>query len=170
MSKKTTDEMRVMCAQISDAEEIYNLYHALIDMPFSTWDDEYPTREIVRDDILNHQVIVMRNHDEEIIAAIAVWHAFEFPDAAPWYDDVSHWAMLSRLGVRSDYQRKGIAGMMMRAAMDLARADGCDAVQFLVAKSNPIAQRAYAGMGFDVCGEAEIWEPGEVWLCYQKKL
>jgi len=54
--------------------------------------------------------------------------------------------------------------------MDFARQMGCDAVQFLVAKSNPIAQRAYASLGFDVCGEAELWEPGEIWLCYQKRL
>ena len=57
---------------------------------------------------------------------------------------------------------------MLSAAMDSARIYGCEAVQFLVAKSNPIAQRAYAPLGFDICGEAEMWD--EEWLCYQKRL
>ena len=67
-------------------------------------------------------------------------------------------------------QGRGIARLMMAAAMREAKDMGCEAVQFLVAKSNPIAQRAYAPLGFDICGEAELWEPGEVWLCYQKRL
>lgn len=165
-----TDEMRIMCAQMEDVEEIYALYHSLIDLPYSTWDDEYPTREIVREDVDNHKVLVMRNGANEIVSAIALWKAFEFADAALWYGDITRWAMLSRLGVRSDCQGQGIAKRMLVAAMDEARQDGCEAVQFLVAKSNPIAQRAYASLGFDVCGEAELWEPGEVWLCYQKRL
>ena len=76
--------------------------------------------------------------------------------------------MLSRLGVARDMQGRGIAKRMLQKAMECARNDGCEAVQFLVAKSNPIAQRAYAPLGFDICGECEQW--GETWLCYQKRL
>ena len=165
-----SNEMRIMRANMQDVEAIYALYHSLIDLPYSTWDEEYPTREIVREDVEQHTVLVMRNAADEIVSAIALWHAFEFADAARWYEDVTRWAMLSRLGVRSDCQGQGIAKRMLIAAMDEARRDGCEAVQFLVAKSNPLAQRAYASLGFDICGEAEIWEPGEVWLCYQKRL
>ena len=166
--KTMQNDMRIVRASVSDADAIYGLYHALIDMPYSTWDEEYPTREIVQEDLEQHTVLVMRNEADEIVAAIAIWHEKEFADAAKWYEDVTRWAMLSRLGVRRDQQGKGIAKKMLIAAMDAARADGCEAVQFLVAKSNPIAQRAYAPLGFDVCGEAEMWE--EQWLCYQKRL
>lgn len=164
------EELRFMRASMEDVEEIYALYHSLIDLPYSTWSEDYPTREIVREDVEKHTVITLRNAQNAIVSAIALWHAFEFEDAAPWYDDVERWAMLSRLGVHRDYQGKGIAKRMLNAAMEAARADGCQAVQFLVAKSNPIAQRAYASLGFEICGEAELWEPGEVWLCYQKRL
>lgn len=160
--------MRIERAQIQDIDEIYRLYHSLIDMPYSTWDEEYPAIDVVREDVEEHSVLVMRNQEDEIVAAIAVWHEFEFSDAASWYEDVTHWAMLSRLGVRRDMQGMGIAKRMLTAAMDTARAEGCEAVQFLVAKSNPIARRAYAKLNFDICGEAEAW--GEQWLCYQKRL
>jgi len=162
------ENLRVERAGSGDADEIFALYRSLIDMPYSTWSEDYPTREIVDEDIRDHEMIVMRNEQNQIVAAISLWQAFEFGDAAFWYPDVTRWAMLSRLGVAKAWQGRGIAKRMLAAAMDFARQDGCEAVQFLVAKSNPIAQRAYAPLGFDICGEAEMW--GEQWLCYQKRL
>lgn len=164
------ETMRIARAGLQDAQAIYDLYHSLIDMPYSTWSDDYPTMDIVQEDLEQHTVLVMRDEHGVIAAAIALWYEFEFADAAAWYPDVRRWAMLSRLGVRRDHQGKGVAKRMLEAAMSAARADGCEAVQFLVAKSNPIAQRAYAPLGFEICGEAELWEPGEIWLCYQKRL
>ena len=163
-------DMRIVRASEEDAEEIYALYHSLIDMPYSTWDEDYPTREIVQEDVTRHAVLVMRSAEDEIVAAIAIRYETEFADAAPWYADVVRWATLARLGVHRAWQGKGIAGRMLTAAMDLARADGREAVQFLVAKSNPIAQRAYAPLGFEICGEAELFYPGAIWLCYQRRL
>lgn len=92
----------------------------------------------------------------------------EYEALAPWDQTVARWAIASRLGVASDWQGRGIAGRMMSAAMDAAREAGCDGVRFLVAECNPIAQRAYARLGFEVCGACECW--GERWLCYQKRL
>ena len=164
------ENLRIERAGIEDAEEIFALYRSLIHMPYSTWSEDYPTKEMVHDDLAHHDILVMRDDAKRIISAISIWHEFEFADAAPWYPDVAKWAMLSRLGVAADMQGKGIAKCMLLASMEAAKRDGCEAVQFLVAKSNPIAQRAYASLGFDICGEAELWESGEVWLCYQKKL
>ena len=164
------EKMKIERAGLEDAEEIFALYRSLIHMPYSTWSEDYPTREIVREDLEKHEILVMRNSSGRIISAISLWHEFEFADAAAWYPDATKWAMLSRLGVAADMQGCGIAKRMLVAAMERAKCSGCEAVQFLVAKSNPIAQRAYVSLGFDICGEAEIWEPGEVWLCYQKRL
>ena len=95
-------------------------------------------------------------------------YAYSIRGDAPWYPDVKQWACPARLGVALDQQGKGLARRMLSAAIDLARQDGCDGVRFLVAKRNPIAQRSYAKLGFDICGEAEMW--GEQWLCYHKRL
>ena len=162
------EELRIERAKQQDAEEIFALYRSLIDMPYSTWSEDYPTKEMVDEDIRDHEIVVMRNGQNQIVAAISLWHEFEFGDAADWYPDVKKWAMLSRLGVAREWQGKGIAKRMLMTAMEAGKDDGCEAVQFLVAKSNPIAQRAYAPLGFDICGECEMW--GEQWLCYQKRL
>ena len=167
-SLKRDENLHIEQAEMRDADEIFALYRSLINMPYSTWSEDYPTREIVEDDIRDHEIIVMRDEQNRIIAAISLWQEVEFADAAAWYPDVTKWAMLSRLGVSKEWQGRGIAKRMLAAAMVSAKEAGCEAVQFLVAKSNPIAQRAYAPLGFDICGECEMWE--EQWLCYQKRL
>ena len=165
------EALRIEYAKTEDAEEIYALYHSLLDAPYSTWSENYPTIDDVRDDVTHGWTIVMRNAADRIVAAIALLpgeQETEYEDKASWYPDVKRWACPARLGVALDYQGKGLAKRMLSAAMDFARADGCDGVRFLVAKSNPIAQRAYAPLGFDICGECEMWD--EQWLCYQKRL
>ena len=136
------ENLRIERAGMNDTDEIFALYRSLIDLPYSTWSEDYPTLEIVEEDIRDHEIIVMRNTQNQIVAAISLWHEFEFGDAAAWYTDVTRWGMLSRLGVSKDMQGRGIAKRMLVAAMEAAKNDGCEAVQFLVAKSNPIAQRA----------------------------
>ena len=165
------ENMLIERAKAQDADAVYALYHSLIDTPYSTWSEEYPSREIVNGDVQSGKTIVMRDPSGGIAAAIALLPGEEEPEfdlVAPWYPDIKKWAVPSRLGVSVDQQGKGLAKRMLQAAMDYAREDGCDAMRFLVAKRNPIPQRAYAPLGFDVCGECEMW--GERWLCYQKRL
>ena len=154
-----------------DIEQVFALYHSLIKAPYSTWSEDYPTREDVEQDVSNGWTIVLRDQMDKIAAAIALLpgeEEAEFEGIAAWYPDVKKWACPARLGVALDQQGKGLAGRMLQVAMDAAREEGCEAVRFLVAKSNPIAQKAYSRLGFDICGEHEMW--GHLWLCYQKRL
>ena len=165
------DEMAIELAKQCDAEAVYALYQSLINTPYSIWSEDYPSRDLVYDDVHAGHVLVMRRQEGGIASAIAILPAEEepeFDDIAPWYNDIEKWAIPSRLGVASDMQGKGIAKRMLQTAMDYAHENGCGAVRFLVAKSNPIAQRAYARLNFDVCGETEMWDTR--WLCYQKRL
>jgi len=162
---------RVEWAAAEDLDAVFSLYHSLIDAPYSTWSEDYPSREDVERDISGGKTLVMRDVSGKIISAIALLPTEdepEFEGIAPWYPDVSRWAIPSRLGVAKDVQGRGIAGRMLMAAMETAKEKSCGGVRFLVAKSNPIAQRAYSRLGFDVCGEHEMW--GHMWLCYQKRL
>lgn len=163
-------EYIIELAEKKDAQEIYALYRSLIDMPDGTWDEEYPSREIVEYDLEHQDVLVMRDAERNIVAAIAVTDDDDDFDGAEiqWYPDVTRFITLSRLGVDKRYQGKGIAKKMLLAAMDLCRQRGYEAVRFLVSKSNPAPQRAYAKLNFDICGEIDLYE--HQWLCYQKRL
>lgn len=163
--------LQIEYAKPQDINEIFALYHSLTDAPFSTWSDEYPSLAHVQKDVENGWSIVMRNQEKRIVAAITLLpdgYEPDYDEAASWYPDVKNWACPARLGVALDQQGRGVAKRMLTAAMEFAKQDGYDGVRFLVAKSNPVAQRAYAPLGFDVCGECEMWD--EQWLCYQKRL
>ncbi|MBQ2992157.1 MAG: GNAT family N-acetyltransferase [Clostridia bacterium] len=164
-------QMTIERARPEDAAAVYALYHALIDSPYGTWSEEYPSRELVYGDVQAGKTLVMRTADGGIAAAIAVLDQEdepEFDEAGAWYKDVRKWSVPARLGVAKAMQGRGLAKRMLEAAMNEGRGRGCDGVRFLVAKGNVIALRAYAAFGFDVCGECDMW--GDSWLCYQKRL
>ena len=120
-------DLRIEWAKPEDAEAVYALYHSLIDAPFSTWSEEYPTREDVDEDVSHGWTLIMREDDGRIAAAIALLPGEqepEFETIAPWYSDVERWACPARLGVSLDMQGKGIARRMLAAAMDEARREG----------------------------------------------
>ena len=152
----------------TDAEEVFSLYHSLIDLPYSTWSEDYPTKDIVENDLIQNEVLVLRDENGRILAAIVLAEDEEIAGIAPWYADVTRWIEFSRLGVAADLQSRGIARRMLEHAMRVSRVKGYEAVRFLVAKSNPIAQKSYNKLGFDICGEHEMW--GLQWLCYQMRL
>lgn len=162
-------EYQIELAKLQDAQAVFELYHSLIDMPYSTWDEEYPTLDIVKDDLAKNVVLIMRGEEGRIFAAIAVAEEDEdFDGAAQWYADVTRWVALSRLGVDKSMQGRGIAKAMLLAAMAYAKDKGYEAVRFLVSKENPYPQRAYAKLNFNICGETLLYE--HRWLCYQKRL
>ncbi len=162
------EELRIEQACIEDADEIFELYHSLLDDPFGTWNEEYPSRELVQEDLQNSQVYVMKNEEGHIVSAIVNEKSEEFDELAHWYSDIQNWAQLGRLGVARDMQGKGIARLMLSHAMHEAKLQGCEAVRFLVSAGNLPAQRSYAKLNFEVCGEADAW--GGHWLCYEKRL
>ena len=162
------EELFIERAHKEDAKEIFALYHSLLNDPFGTWSEEYPSQELVEEDLKNSQVFVMRDKNRRIVSAIVNEESDEFVDLAPWYSDVTHWAQFGRLGVAQDMQGKGIARRMLTHAMEAAKSQGCEAVRFLVSAGNLPAQRSYAKLHFEVCGEADAW--GGHWLCYEKRL
>ena len=163
-------DYEIKLAMRSDADEIYALYHSLIDMPNGTWDEEYPSRELVKYDLEYHDILVMRDEGARIIAAIVIsTEDEELAEAGvAWFADVKRWIAFSRLGVSKDMQGKGVAKEMLLSAMALCKQRGYEAVRFLVSKTNPAPQRAYAKLNFDVCGEVYLYE--HQWLCYQKRI
>ncbi len=162
------EELIIERAQKKDADEIFALYHSLLNDPFGTWNEEYPSRELVEEDLENSQVFIMRDQNKRIVSAIVNEDTDEFVNMAEWYPDVVRWAQFGRLGVAQDMQGKGIARRMLAYAMAETKAQGCEAVRFLVSAGNLPAQRSYAKLNFEVCGEADAW--GGHWLCYEKRL
>ena len=97
------EPLTIGLAEKKDGEEIYALYHSLLDDPYGTWNEEYPSLECVQNDLEENIVYAMRDATGRIVSAIVdEQDIHEFDGLAPWYDDVtrssggSAWRMTRR--------------------------------------------------------------------------
>ena len=120
------EPLTISRANAADGDEIFALYHSLIDDPYGTWNEEYPTREDVRNDLAENIVYVMRDGMGRIVSAIVdELDIHEFDNLAQWYTDVKQWAQLGRLGVAHDAQGHGIARRIRDGAGEGKRMRRC---------------------------------------------
>ena len=83
------EPLTISRANAADGDKIFTLYHSLIDDPYGTWSEEYPTREDVRNDLTGNIVYVMRDGTGRIVSAIVdELDIHEFDNLAQWYTDV----------------------------------------------------------------------------------
>mgnify|MGYP002458298569 CR=1 FL=1 len=96
------EPLTIGLAEKKDGEEIYALYHSLLDDPYGTWNEEYPSLECVQNDLEENIVYAMRDATGRIVSAIVdEQDIHEFDGLAPWYADVTRWAQLGRRGTAS---------------------------------------------------------------------
>ena len=87
------EPLTIGLAEKKDGEEIYALYHSLLDDPYGTWNEEYPSLECVQNDLEENIVYAMRDATGRIVSAIVdEQDIHEFDGLAPWYADVTRWA------------------------------------------------------------------------------
>ena len=151
-----------------DAEEIFSIYDALKGSPGCTWDEEYPTLEFVRSDIENRNSLYKVTDGGQIIAAayLGEFEEIERPDCID--KSFRRLGELSRVGVRREYHRKGVAFGLITHLLGEAEKLGYDGVVLLVGTENHAAMKLYEKAGFQNCGETFLYETH--WFCYQYKL
>jgi ribosomal protein S18 acetylase RimI-like enzyme len=121
----------------------------------SDWDEDYPNRDILRDDLDNKRVFVLID-EEEIIAAISIFEEDE-PDIQSLEWTKAKACFLVRLCVSPNYQSKGIGEKMMRNINDYAKGKGFKATHHLAAKVNIAANRLYKRMGYRNVGIIHLY-------------
>jgi ribosomal protein S18 acetylase RimI-like enzyme len=116
----------------------------------SDWDEDYPTREIVEEDIKNQELFVLEDQ-RRIIASISIVE--EEPEEIKnlgWERIKS--CFLVRLCVTPEYQGKGIGEQMMKNISIVAKEKGYKATHHLAADVNKAANRLYKRMGYKDLG------------------
>jgi ribosomal protein S18 acetylase RimI-like enzyme len=145
---------------------VFALYRSLVGTPGCTWSFKYPDEEDVQRDLDGGNLYVVCDGDT-IVAAAAAFPDEEFTELHCWSAGKTP-CEAARLGVRSDYQGQGIAGMLLSAIETEMREKGFDAVRLLVGQQNDKAQRAYQKLGYVNVGETRMFAID--WFCYEKCL
>ena len=148
-----------------EMDEVISLYRKAIGTMGCTWDENYPSLEHTLSDISRGDLFCLRTQEGEIIGAISIDDDEEVEKLDCWMEGG---AELSRLVVKESYQNKGIAGMMLKKAMEVLKSRGYKYVHFLVSKDHIKALKAYDKLNFNQVGEADLY--GGNWWCYEQQL
>jgi len=144
----------------NEEEDVFKLYEAVKingrENGTSDWDEDYPNREILNEDMENNRIFIFEDNGR-IIAAISMTQGEEI-DIAPfkWKEDNA--CFLVRLCVDPSYQGKGIGEIMMKRISEHAKSLGIAATHHLASVKNPAANRLYKRMGYHQIGQVFLYE------------
>lgn len=159
--------MRFRRADERDADRITALYEEARGQAGCTWDETYPNREILDDDLSRGDIFVMEVNDT-LAGAISI-------DADPLTDALTCWsreltpqAEIARVVVAEDFRGMGIAPSMFLELHKILKNRGCKSVHYLVSPDNQKALHAYEKLGYHCVGHADLY--GHHWDCYETAL
>lgn len=157
-------------ARLEDADAIFALYQRAMlagrQNGSSNWDEDYPTREFLAEDLALERLFVL--HDgETLVAAVSLLETDDL-DAEPldWRDVRS--CVPVRLCVAPEQQGRHLGELVMRHLIDYAKEQGYESMRLLAAITNPAANRLYMRMGFACLGTVAMY--GEEFKAYEKLL
>jgi GNAT superfamily N-acetyltransferase len=133
------------------------------------WDEIYPNRKIISNDIKSRSMYVVE-YNNVCIAAVTLDRKQE-----PAYMNIA-WSggepalVVHRLCVALDYQGKGIGGRLMDFAEDYARENAYASIRLDAYIGNPKAVRLYERRGYRKAGQVYFSRRDVPFACYEKIL
>lgn len=163
------DNMEFRRANREEAEEILQLYRSLIGTEYCVWTENYPTEQEVEFDLSRDALFCLREKPTgQLAGVISIDDDPQVEALSCWSSELTPVAELSRLGVATAYQNRGIARILLQEAMNVLAQQGYKAVHILVAKDNVKALRSYEKLHFTTAGECNLYD--HAYWCYEKEL
>ncbi len=150
-------------ASADDADKVYSLYKSLVGTTYCAWDDTYPARENVTDDIAAQALYVMFD-GTELVAAGTIRLCEEHNEFSCW-SPMKNPCDLLRIGVSKKYQGRGVGRLMMEHLLKEAKLVAYDGMRILVAKTNLPAVKLYKNLGAEYKGD--VFSYNIDWFCYE---
>lgn len=152
-------------ADMQALPEIWAVYQEQIGHGTTDWDETYPTKEIIQDDIAQGQLYVYRQNGR-VVAAVAILDCDDLDELDCWTPAPS--GVLSRLCVALDQQGRHLGEQVVLAALEVMRGQGKQASRHLCSVENEAPMRLYRRMGFDECGTCFLYDTH--FVCFERLL
>lgn len=136
----------------NDFDEIKKLYKNVIKTTFTTWGENYPSDNLLFDDIKNEQLFILRDNSKIIAVSFL---GTKNNDTEDWSLKLSSPMFVARICVSPDYQGKGIGSYFMNQIICEAKNRGADGMHFHVCTKNPAAIKMYEKVGFENYGRGQ---------------
>ncbi len=147
-------------ADINDFNDITKLYAKVIKTTYTTWDKDYPSKVMIKEDIISERLIAMLD-EEKIIGVAAI-------DDNKFEEEGIKVGGFARICVSPDYQGKGLGTKFVKHIISLLKDKGCKKLKLRVSMQNAAAIKMYEKCGFENKGQDFNFELE--WFLYEKLL
>jgi ribosomal protein S18 acetylase RimI-like enzyme len=122
----------------------------------SDWSDEYPTKDILDDDLRLQRLFILQENDE-LIAAVSLLETDDLDGEPVGWKNLKSCVPV-RLCVSPDHQGKRIGERVMDCLIEYVKPLGLQSMRLLAAVNNHAANHLYRRMGFAFLGEVHLYE------------
>lgn len=147
-------------AKESDLNTIFEMFQsAIMDMEekgIFQWDELYPDRDILKEDIQKGQLYVGFMENEPVAAYVLNRECDGEYANGRWNYEGDSYIVIHRLCVNPKYQNHGIGTCTMKYIEECARKKGKESVRLDAFTENPIAKKLYEGLGYQIVGFANF--------------
>jgi len=156
-------DMELKLAEIDDLDVIYDMFKNAIEKMIKNgifqWDEIYPTKDILKDDIEKNQLYKII-FDNNIISAFVLNKEYDKDYLnGKWEYNGDDFMVVHRLCLNINYQNKGLGTKIMLYMEDYLKNTGICSIRLDAFSRNPIALRLYNKLGYKKTGEAN-WRKG----------
>ncbi len=146
-------------ALLTELPAVYALYHEVITIGAkqgtTSWNDEYPTLSIIREDVAANRLFTLRDEDR-LVAAVALMETDDLDGEPLGWAPVKSCVPV-RLCVAPGYQGLGFGEITLRALLKHCRTAGYESARLLAEVSNTPANRLYERLGFTPKGKVRLY-------------
>jgi ribosomal protein S18 acetylase RimI-like enzyme len=148
--------------QLRDLDELFQIYlNAKNDLEQSgiyQWTNNYPTKSIIENDLIQGVLYTLKNN-HEIIGAINISEEQEAEyQSIHWDFDDSKVLVIHRLVIDPKYQRRGYARKMMDYAEQYATENNYSSIRLDAYSQNPSVVELYKRRGYHIRGSIHFPE------------
>ena len=159
-------------AQLNQLEEIFSVYSnaikAMDNDNIPQWDEIYPDKAILEEDITKNQMYIGKIDNEIAVCFTLSEECDEEYKNGKWQYPDAKFNVIHRLCVNPEFQNKGIATKTMKYIENLSKSQGYDVIRLDCFTLNPYSQKLYNKAGYSIVGYAD-WRKGRFEL-REKKL
>ncbi|MFA5543594.1 MAG: GNAT family N-acetyltransferase [Bacilli bacterium] len=147
----------IRLANINDVNQIMEIVNDAINFlkenHVNQWQNGYPNREIILNDIKSNSLYVYENTEVLGFAYISSEEepSYKIIDGA-WLT-LGNYMVVHRIAVKKEHTNKGIAKKLMEEAITIARSKGIKSIRVDTHRDNLVMNNFLKSLGFVKCGE-----------------
>ena len=150
-----------------DLQEIYSMFSAAIEEMnkhnINQWDELYPDKNIIQEDIEKGQLYVGRIGSEIVCTYVLNSDCDEQYNNGNWKYKDSAYSVIHRLCVNPKFQNQDIGRLTLKHIEEILKNKGVETIRLDVFSLNPFALKMYYKQEYIKVGEVH-WRKGKFYL------